>query len=88
MISLVIISNNISLNLFIAFIYHFIINNLFFQYNKYYLFIVRNCFFYITLLKNILVIILYIEKYIICYYILWGLAFILLFFLLPFIIII
>ena len=69
MILLIIILNNILLSLLIVFIYHFVLNGLFFQYAKPHLSIIGNCFFYIILLKNVLAIILFIEKYTICYYI-------------------
>ena len=62
MISLVIISNKIPLNLLIILTYYFVPDGLLFQYTKPYLSIVGNRFSYILLLKSAPAAILFVGK--------------------------
>ena len=66
-ISLIIISNNILPSLPIAFIYHLALGGSSFWYIKPYLSIIKIYLSYITLLKNISAVILFIKKHIIRY---------------------
>ena len=62
MILLIITSNNILLNLLIILIYYLIPIILYFLYAKLHLFIVRNQFSYIVLLKSVPAVILFVKK--------------------------